>query len=48
MKNITIHLAAPEVAILVETQNRNKDFRDIQSFSLYKIRDEYRKALGLA
>ena len=48
MKTITIRLAAPEAAMLVEIQKRNKDYRDIQSFFLCQIREEYRKELGLA
>jgi len=48
VKTITIRLAAPEAAMLVEIQKRNKDYRDIQSFFLCQIREEYRKELGLA
>jgi len=48
VKTITIRLAALEAAMLVEIQKRNKDYRDIQSFFLCQIREEYRKELGLA
>ena len=47
MKTITIRLAAPEAAMLIELQKLNKYYRDVQSFFLCQIREEYMKQLGL-
>ena len=41
MKTITIRLPDVEAAMLLEAQKRRKDFRDLQSIVLQKIRLEY-------
>jgi len=43
VKTITIRLPDVEAAMMVEAQKKNKAYRDIFSFLLYKIREEYER-----
>jgi len=47
MKTITIRLPDVEAAMLVEVQQRNKAFKDLQGLLLQQIRQEYQKRVGL-
>ena len=43
MKTITIRLPDVEAAMLVELQNRNNNFRDLQAVLIQLIHQEYAK-----
>ena len=43
MKSITIRLTDVELAMLVEVQKRNKEYKNLQGILGYRIRSEYQK-----
>jgi hypothetical protein len=46
MKTLTIRIPDVEAAMLMEVQNSNKSFRDLQALLLDLIRQEYEKKNG--
>jgi hypothetical protein len=46
MKTLTLRIPDVEAAMLLEVQNSNKSFRDLQGLLLGLIRQEYQNAAG--
>ena len=46
MKTISIRMPDVEAAMLVEVQERNKTFKDLQQLLIQQIRQEYQKTSG--
>ena len=46
MKTISIRMPDVEAAMLVEVQERNKAFKDLQQLLIQQIRQEYQKTSG--